>query len=76
MTEGLDVSFSATDSVGNTVPLARFFNATPVDSNGIATATFTPDGSGFRGLVNVIATWSDDETSVTGVTNLRLVDAP
>lgn len=76
VTEGLDVAFSATDSVGNSVPLARFFNVTPVDSNGIATATFTPDGSGFRGLVNVIATWSDDETSVVGFTNLRLVDEP
>lgn len=76
VTEGLDVAFSATDSVGNVVPLARFFNVTPVDSNGIASATFTPDGSGFRGLVNVIATWSDDETSVTGITNVRLVDEP
>ena len=74
VTEGLDIAFSATDSIGNPVPLTRFFNVTPVDSNGVATAIFTPDGSGFRGLVNVIATWSDGETSVVGVTNLRLVD--
>jgi len=68
------VSFSAVDSLGNAIPLARFFNVIPADSDGIATAIFTPDGSGFRGLVTITATYSDVEETVAGTANVRIVD--
>ena len=74
VTRGLDVSFSAADSSGNAIPLARFFNRNPADAEGMATAIFTPDGTDYRGLVQIEATWSGTDGTVTGVTNLRIVD--
>jgi len=74
VSEGLNVSFSAADSMGSGIPLARFFNVTPADSSGIAAAIFTPDGSDFRGLVTITATYFDAEKTVAGTANVRIVD--
>ena len=62
--------------MGNAVPLARLFNETPADADGIATAIFTPDGTTYRGLVAITATWSQDGSDVAGTSSLRIVDEP
>ncbi|MBT4140913.1 MAG: hypothetical protein HOE48_23575 [Candidatus Latescibacteria bacterium] len=74
VTEGLSVSFFAADSLNNAIPLARFFNVTLADSNGIATAIFTPDGSDYRGLVTITATYFDARATVSGTANVRIID--
>jgi len=74
VSEGLSVSFAASDSVGNAIPLARFFNVSRANSDGIATAIFTPDGSSYRGLATIRATYVDAEATVTGTATVRFVD--
>ena len=74
VSEGLRVSFTAADSLGKAIPLARFFNVTLANSEGIATAIFTPDGSTFRGLVTITATYTDAAARVTGTANVRIID--
>ena len=74
VSEGLSVSFAAADTLGDAVPLARFFNVTRANTNGIATAIFTPDGSTYRGLVTIRATYIDAEVTRTGTATVRIVD--
>ena len=74
VTEGLSMSFFAADTLGSAIPLARFFNVTLADSNGIVTAIFTPDGSEYRGLVTITATYFDARATVSGTANVRFVD--
>lgn len=74
VTEGLSVSFFAADSLGASIPNARFFNVTTADANGVATAIFTPDGSPYRGLVTITATYFDARKTVSGTSTVRIVD--
>lgn len=73
-TEGLSVSFFAADSLGNAISRSRFFNVTTSNANGIATAIFTPDGSPYRGLVTITATYFDARATVSGTANVRFID--
>jgi hypothetical protein len=74
VSQGLRVSFAAADSLGRTIPLARFFNVTLADQNGQVSAIFTPDGSAFRGLVTIRATYADADKTVSGTANVRIID--
>jgi len=74
VSEGLRVSFAAADSQGAAIPFARFLNVTLADTNGIATAIFTPDGSAYRGLVTLRATYTDASVNVVGTATVRIVD--
>ena len=74
VSQGLRVSFTAADSLGRAIPLARFINVTLADSDGKVSAIFTPDGSAFRGLVTIRATYSDADKTVSGTANVRIID--
>lgn len=74
VTEGLVVSFAAVDTVGNALDRSRFFNVTPSNTEGRATAFFTPDSTAYRGLVTITAELADFPGSGRGDAVLRIVD--
>lgn len=73
VTKGMEVSFTATDTLGEPIEGVRFLNVTRTDDQGKASAVFAPDNTTYRGPVTITARPAKLNLPVAGHVVLRIV---
>ena len=73
VTEGLPVRFTATDSLDQAVPGARFLEVTRTDVVGVATAVFVVEDTLYWGPITISAQTDRPESTVVGQTQVTIL---